>query len=259
MKTDNYLALCLEQASNSNLHYRHGCIIVNGGKVIGQGFNDNCSGFDGGALKTGSISTGPSDSKLKTKSKTIGYSPTDCDAVGSAYCKAFTPFENMGGGHNVNTPLTMHSEMMAIQSALAASSTKAATTALSEKPCFKLSGRSKRDCLLRREGLKKYVQRVCNDASANNKDSSTEQRRGPTQVQEWRFGTGASQSGCDGRGGQQQRRADVSIEECRETPSMSTAETSTSWSSGGFSTSPSRSRSVRPYWTTRTTRFTTLT
>jgi hypothetical protein len=35
MKTDSYLTLCLEQAAKSALHYRHGCIIVRGGKVIG--------------------------------------------------------------------------------------------------------------------------------------------------------------------------------------------------------------------------------
>lgn len=40
MKTDNYLTLCLEQAAKSPLHYRHGCIVVRGGKVIGQGYND---------------------------------------------------------------------------------------------------------------------------------------------------------------------------------------------------------------------------
>jgi deoxycytidylate deaminase len=51
MKTDNYLALCLEQAAHSPLHYRHGAIIVRGGKVIGQGFNDYRRGFDGGALR----------------------------------------------------------------------------------------------------------------------------------------------------------------------------------------------------------------
>ena len=40
MKTDNYLSLCLDQAAKSPLHYRHGSIIVRGGKIIGQGFND---------------------------------------------------------------------------------------------------------------------------------------------------------------------------------------------------------------------------
>ena len=51
MKTDHYLNLCLEQAAMSPLRYRHGAIIVRGGKVIGQGYNDYRSGFDGGALK----------------------------------------------------------------------------------------------------------------------------------------------------------------------------------------------------------------
>jgi hypothetical protein len=48
MKTDRYLNLCLEQAANSTLRHRHGCIVVKGGKVIGQGFNDPRPGFDGG-------------------------------------------------------------------------------------------------------------------------------------------------------------------------------------------------------------------
>lgn len=56
MKTDHYLNLCLEQAALSPLRYRHGSIIVRGGKVIGQGFNDHRAGFDGGALKTGVLS-----------------------------------------------------------------------------------------------------------------------------------------------------------------------------------------------------------
>jgi deoxycytidylate deaminase len=55
MKTDNYLTLCLEQAAKSPLRYRHGCIIVRGGKVIGQGHNDYRPGFDSGTLKHGRV------------------------------------------------------------------------------------------------------------------------------------------------------------------------------------------------------------
>jgi deoxycytidylate deaminase len=55
MKTDNYLNLCLDQATKSSLRYRHGAIVVRGGKVIGQGYNDYRSGFDGGALKSGRL------------------------------------------------------------------------------------------------------------------------------------------------------------------------------------------------------------
>ena len=46
-RNDTYLSLCLEQASLSSLHYRHGCIIVRGGKFIGKGYNDYRSGFNG--------------------------------------------------------------------------------------------------------------------------------------------------------------------------------------------------------------------
>jgi hypothetical protein len=73
MKTDNYLNLCLEQAAKSPLRYRHGAIIVRGGKVIGQGYNDIRDGFDGGALKTGRLSVrsldGPAIAQLKKKHK----------------------------------------------------------------------------------------------------------------------------------------------------------------------------------------------
>ncbi|KAI9688008.1 MAG: hypothetical protein M1820_010334 [Bogoriella megaspora] len=154
MKTDNYLALCLEQAAKSSFRYRHGCIIVRGGKVIGQGFNDNRPGFDGGALKTGALTFDTSDVKLKQKDKSK-ICNDGCDEMNDDLpAQTFTPYENMGGGRNVNTPLTMHSEMMAIQSALASSNTLAATTALRQKPCFKLPGLSKRNARLRREGLK---------------------------------------------------------------------------------------------------------
>ncbi|KAK5169469.1 uncharacterized protein LTR77_005445 [Saxophila tyrrhenica] len=73
MKTDNYLTLCLEQAAKSPLHYRHGAIIVRGGKVIGQGHNDYRPGYDGGALKHGRIAKGtlhgPAIASLKEKLK----------------------------------------------------------------------------------------------------------------------------------------------------------------------------------------------
>ncbi|CAO2647868.1 Nn.00g087900.m01.CDS01 [Neocucurbitaria sp. VM-36] len=73
MKTDNYLNLCLEQAAMSPFRYRHGAIVVRGGKVIGQGFNDYRSGFNGGALKTGRLPRsslkGPATAALKNKHK----------------------------------------------------------------------------------------------------------------------------------------------------------------------------------------------
>ncbi|KAK3081891.1 hypothetical protein LTS18_013543 [Coniosporium uncinatum] len=167
MKTDNYLTLCLEQAALSPLHYRHGCVIVRGGKVIGQGYNDYRSGFDGGALKSGRLSStaldGPAIAKLKRKHKRK--SKDSHELVGSERTKPFVPFEGTGGGHHINTPLSMHSEMMAIHSALSHSSTLASTMASYQKPCFKISGSSKRKERLRRDALKAYVERVCETAA----------------------------------------------------------------------------------------------
>ena len=84
-KSDNYLNLCLEQASLSPLTFRHGSVIVKGGKVIGAGFNDYRPGFNGGTLKTGALNN----------SNTASSSNSGAAAA-----------------------LSMHSEMMAIHAAL---------------------------------------------------------------------------------------------------------------------------------------------
>ncbi|CAK7200551.1 hypothetical protein SEUCBS139899_003248 [Sporothrix eucalyptigena] len=84
-KSDNYLNLCLEQASLSPLTFRHGSVIVKGGKVIGAGFNDYRPGFNGGTLKTGALNSSTSLSASNSSS---------------------------------GTALSMHSEMMAIHAAL---------------------------------------------------------------------------------------------------------------------------------------------
>ncbi|RYO92350.1 hypothetical protein DL766_010340 [Monosporascus sp. MC13-8B] len=131
MKTDNYLNLCLEQAELSPLSHRHGCIVVKGGKVIGKGFNDYRPGFDGGALKTGVL---PSKSfaldKQELKSKTK---------------RGFRHFEAVFTGARPGRPvLSMHSEMMAINSALSSSSTLAATSLSRFKPSLASSRDSKR-------------------------------------------------------------------------------------------------------------------
>ncbi|KAK0624813.1 hypothetical protein B0T17DRAFT_616979 [Bombardia bombarda] len=42
------LNLSVEQASQSPLRFRHGCIAVKGSKVIGQGYNDHRSGYHSG-------------------------------------------------------------------------------------------------------------------------------------------------------------------------------------------------------------------
>ncbi len=54
MKSDQYLNLCLYQAGRSPLQFRHGAVVVKGGKVLGHGFNDTWPGHDGTATpKTG--------------------------------------------------------------------------------------------------------------------------------------------------------------------------------------------------------------
>ncbi|KAK3679457.1 hypothetical protein LTR78_001018 [Recurvomyces mirabilis] len=161
MKTDNYLTLCLEQAAKSPLHYRHGAIVVRGGKVIGQGYNDYRPGFDGGALKHGRIAKGgldgPAVAELKEKLKRQKGKPK-CQQQQNE--SDFVAFEGTGGGHRANVPLSMHSEMMAIHSALAASSTLSSTAFACEKPCLKLSGCEKRKARLRAEVLKQFKSAV---------------------------------------------------------------------------------------------------
>ena len=140
MKFDNYLSLCLEQAQLSPLGQRHGCIVVKGGKVIGKGFNDYRSGFDGGALKTGNL---PSKSFPIDKSKDKG----KIEPV-------FKTFEDMFSGKsqtNPNPVLSMHSEMMAINSALASSGPLARTNQSCVKPSHTLPRDSKRKRHQRRE------------------------------------------------------------------------------------------------------------
>lgn len=55
LRADSYLSLCLEQADKSALYFRHGCIIVRGGKVIAQGYNTYRPGFDGSAPTHGNM------------------------------------------------------------------------------------------------------------------------------------------------------------------------------------------------------------
>ena len=197
-RTDSYMSLCLEQAALSPLHYRHGAIIVSGGKIIGQGYNHYRPGFDGGALKTGQIASGgfcdgEAIAALKLKKKQKSKKPdqeqqqrspllsSPSSTTSSSEKSFFIPFETThlqgnssptnggGGGYRVNTPLSMHSEMMAIHSALSLSSAisspgSARSAKLLEKPCFKLPGRGKQR--LRLQGLKSYVEAVCGEQTA---------------------------------------------------------------------------------------------
>lgn len=195
---DIYLNLCLAQADLSPLNYRHGAIIVHGGKVIGQGFNCYKPGFDSGALKTGSLPSssidGPAIAELKerlkskTKSKPKSRQQSQQDEV------TFTPFESMGCGHNANAPLSMHSEMMAIRSALSLSSgtlssqTSARSAKCFEKPCFKLPGDSKKR-KNRARVLEAYAAAACAQAS------TAQAYGGKFSIQKQGFEPGASQPG----------------------------------------------------------------
>ncbi|KAI8937106.1 hypothetical protein NX059_006320 [Plenodomus lindquistii] len=166
MRTDNYMNLCLEQAANSPLRYRHGAIVVRGGKVIGKGHNDYRSGFDGGALKTGRLPLRSADAAtmVELKKHRLKQKPDTRNIATST----FMPFEQInGGGRLVNTPLSMHAEMMAIHSALSASSALASNAVSSEKPCFKLSGDSKQKARLRRDAVKSYVETAFNNGDLN--------------------------------------------------------------------------------------------
>ncbi|CZR61975.1 uncharacterized protein PAC_11872 [Phialocephala subalpina] len=173
-RNDIYLSLCLAQAELSPLHYRHGAIIVRGGKVIGQGFNCYRPGFDGGALKTGTLPSnsidGPAIAELKERLKSKPKPKSKSKQDSQQDEGTFTPFETMGCGHNANVALSMHSEMMAIRSALSLSSGTLSSQSLArsakcfEKPCFKLPGDSKKR-KARARALKAYTAAVCADAS----------------------------------------------------------------------------------------------
>lgn len=208
MKTDNYLTLCLEQAEKSPLHYRHGCIIVRGGKVIGQGHNDYRPGFDGGALKHGRVAgsalTGPAlmdmKAKLKERKENKLKPKHEQQKTPEEMC-AFEKMNNGGGGAQANTPLSMHSEMMAIHSALSTSSNLACSTFSRESPSFKLPRGDKKKERLRREVLKTYVENICDTASP-----AAHGQGGKLQVQKCGFVPTSSQSSGRTRGQLQQQR-----------------------------------------------------
>ena len=207
-RNDTYLSLCLEQASLSPLHYRHGCIVVRGGKVIGKGYNDYRSGYSGGAESTGQLSSAvhphgviTNSTKLKNpkNSHPSASSGHEISSSKSKCPKAYVAFESQnhalgtGGGSLANTPLSMHSEMMAINSALSLSSAiacqgTARSTQWLQKPCYKLPSRSKRQTRL--QHLKAYADAVYPDEE---EQKTTSERHGKSHVQESRFGTSAVQ------------------------------------------------------------------
>lgn len=189
MKSDSYLNLCIEQAHRSPLHYRHGAVVVKGGKILGQGFNDYRVGYDGGSvLKSGVLpkAARPVDDSDPPRSK-------------PKHNSKFKPVEavsgNCGGGHHANASLSMHSEMMAINSALASSSALAAGTAQHIKPCYKLHGDSKRKRVLRREALAAYVRKVCFDTATGAEAKQQQQCGGASSGGECYFDPATYQLG----------------------------------------------------------------
>lgn len=194
-RNDTFLSHCLAQAELSPLHYRHGSIIVRGGKVIGQGFNSYRPGFDGGALKTGILPSnsldGPAIAALKQRLKSKPKYTANKPDFQNQDKGSFTPYEMTGSGHGSNKALSMHSEIMAITSALSLSSgtlssqPSARATKCLQKPCFSLPGDSKKR-KLRAKALKAYAQAAFEEAS--------ESYAGKSLVQNSGFERGASRS-----------------------------------------------------------------
>lgn len=196
-RNDVYLSLCLEQASLSPLHYRHGCIVVRGGKVIGKGYNDYRSGFNGGARSTGRLSSAGASNALRAKKlgkrSAMAKKSVEQFTKGPKQPEASIAFDGRdhstggGGGALSNTPLSMHSEMMAINSALSLSSAiacqgTARSTQWLQKPCFKLSGRSKQRARL--QHLKAYADTICR---VSEEQTTATERRGGSHSAESRF------------------------------------------------------------------------
>ncbi|CAG8955505.1 hypothetical protein HYFRA_00010372 [Hymenoscyphus fraxineus] len=180
-RNDTYLSLCLAQAELSPLHYRHGAIIVRGGKVIGQGFNSHRPGFDGGSLKTGVLPSSalalnsPAIAELKQRLKSKPKPMSKLDPDSHLQSTTFTPFETVGNGCSANGALSLHSEMMAIQSALSLSSaaqaaqTSARGAKYFEKPCFSLLPGDSKERKLRASALRAYVESVIAESAEGGK------------------------------------------------------------------------------------------
>jgi hypothetical protein len=127
----------------------------------------------------------------------------------------------------MNAPLSMHSEMMAIQSALSlssgaqASQKSARSAKWLQKPCFKLSSVSKRKARL--QGLKAYVEAVCIESAAEG--YNVKQLGGKLSLQKSCFeahpsqpGQGRAQLWHRGGGQGESYRCGGNEEEWRESP-----------------------------------------
>lgn len=108
----------------------------------------------------------------------------------------FIPFETRARPH-ANTPLSMHSAIMAIHAALSAARAGAPRAASLLEPCFKLPGDPKHKARLRRATLARHVERVCAEAAAAPGSGTAGQR-----AQEWDF----EEAACGSDGAAPQRR-----------------------------------------------------
>lgn len=134
MKSDTYLSLCIEQAEMSPLHFRHGAIVVRGGKVIGHGYNDYRPGFDG--VATGKLYT-ESDHDEKKNNGEHGQYRNKKMVFGKSKAQDQSPSTEADTFSRSVRPPTMHAEMMAIHSVLKASATLS-TTSFSNRSYFKI-------------------------------------------------------------------------------------------------------------------------
>lgn len=141
MKTDHYISLCHEQVAQSPLHSRHGAIVVRGGKVFGQGFNDHRRGFDDGIMKNNrafgklALPASRHKSKSRMKCKTAGIPSYGEQHLIPDHNSLLMDRMTMAD-HRKNTPFSMHAEMMAIHSALSKSTATAFRTMWSVEPSF---------------------------------------------------------------------------------------------------------------------------
>ena len=186
---------------------------------MGRGFNDYRSGYNGGTLSSGKIRSvgathGPALRALKRQSKSClnQHQSKNFEAIDDGskkYIANAHQIEGTGGGCLANTPLSMHSEMMAINSALSLSANSTCQVSARSKqwlqrPCYKLPSRSKRQARLR--SLKAYADAVYSESSSN---STTSKCCGPSHIQGSSFEPcpnllqGVLQGGQDQQGGPQ--------------------------------------------------------
>ena len=214
-RTDTFLSLCLEQASKSTeMHFRDGCIIVRGVKIIGRGHNDFRPGYNGGSiLKSGIAASGgrnarsppimASNAPLLQHAEIAGISRfVTCNLLSSfLVLNVHISTSSSAPGNNILQietcrpygVLTSDPTISALSlSGHVDSHASARSSQLLQKPqSCKLPGRSKR--ALRLRNLNSYVEAVCAGLHQG----------GKSQVQESRFESSPSQCSQEGRRRQQ--------------------------------------------------------